>query len=68
MGQDPKFTNAFWIHLFKMVDTKTRVKHGFPLSNGWKNGAFEWSLEAILKELGGCGPTRLDGLCGSSGI
>jgi hypothetical protein len=22
----------------------------------------------ILKELGGCGPTRLGGLCGSSGV
>jgi len=60
---DPKFTNAFWMHSRK-VGMKLRFKMAFHSQMVGKNGA----CEPILEELGGCGPTRLGALCGSSGV
>jgi hypothetical protein len=43
---------------------KLRFKMAFHSQMVGKNGA----CEPILEELGGCGPTRLGALCGSSGV
>jgi hypothetical protein len=65
--QDPKFTNAFWMHFARKVGKKLRFRMA-SISKRLENGACEWSLEPIFEELGGCGPTQLGGLCGSSGV
>ena len=65
--QDPKFTNAFWMHFSRKVGKKLRLGW-LSISKRLENGACEWNLEPILEELGGCGPTRLGGLCGLTGI
>ena len=58
--QDPKFTNAFWMQFSRKVGKKLRFRMTFHFQTVGKNGAYE----PILEELGGCGPTRLGGLCG----
>lgn len=47
---------------------ETKVQHDISFPNGWEDGACELSLQPILKELGECGPTRLDESCGSNGV
>jgi hypothetical protein len=53
--RDPKFTSAFW-----------KFNQSFAGLSIFK--WYQWNFEPILEELGGCGPTRLGGLCGLTGI
>ena len=61
---DPKFTNAFWMHLSRKVGMKLRFRMAFHSQMVGKTER----VKPILEELGGCGPTRLGALCGSSGV
>jgi hypothetical protein len=62
--RDPKFTNAFWMHFSRKVGMKLKFSTAFHSQMVGKNRA----CEPIIEELGGCGPTRLGALCGSSGV